>query len=74
MDEKVAALVGAVAVITVGGRAMRPVAKLGMKGIVAAGDMVADAVRGVSDLYAEVREDQRRGPTASVGTVSDAGE
>ena len=73
MDEKVAALVGAVAVVTIAGRAMRPIAKLGMRGIVAAGDMVADAARGVSGLYAEVREDQRR-PMGHARAVSDAGE
>ncbi len=73
MDEMVAALAGAVAVVTVGGRALRPIAKLGMRGVVAAGDVVVDAVRGVSELYAEVREDQR-GPVDTARTVPDAGE
>ena len=73
MDEKVAALVGAVAVVTIAGRAMRPVAKLGMRGVVAAGDMVAEAARGVADLYAEVRNDQQR-PVSSAPAASSAGD
>lgn len=72
MDDKVVALVGAVGVLAVGGRALRPVAKLGMKGIVMAGDTVTGAVRGVTGLYAEVREEQGRGSTASTETAYDA--
>jgi hypothetical protein len=59
MDEKVAALVGAAAAITVAGRGLRPVAKLAMKGVVAASDATRDARRGIAELYDEVKAEQR---------------
>ncbi len=74
MDEKVAVLIGAAAVVAMGGRAVRPAAKLGMKGIVMAGDTVTGAVRGVTGLYAEVREEQRQRSPVSTETASGSGE
>lgn len=56
MDEKMAALVGAAAALTFAGRGLRPVAKLAMKGVVAAGDLAMDARREITDLYGEARE------------------
>ncbi len=55
MDEKMAALVGAAAALTFAGRGLRPITKLAMKGVVAAGDLTTDARRGVADLYAEAK-------------------
>ncbi len=62
MDEKVAALVGAAAAVTVAGRGLRPVGKLAMKGVVAAGDVTMDAGRGIVDLYQEARSERRSDP------------
>ena len=62
MDEKMAALVGAAAALTFAGRGLRPVAKLAMKGVFAAGDATMDARRGIVDLYAEVKSERRSDP------------
>ena len=62
MDEKMVALVGAAAALTVAGRGLRPVAKLAMKGVVAAGDVTMDARRGIADLYQEARSERRTDP------------
>ena len=59
MDEKMAALIGAAAAITVAGRGLRPVTKLAMRGVVAASDATRDARRGLAELYAEVQAEQR---------------
>lgn len=65
MDEKMMALVGAVAGATVAGRGLRPVAKLAMRGVVAAADATAGARRGLTDLYDEAKSEQRGGSPAS---------
>ena len=62
MDERMAALVGAAAALTFAGRGLRPVAKLAMKGVFAAGDATMDASRGIVDLYAEVKSERRSDP------------
>ena len=62
MDEKTAALIGAAAALTFAGRGLRPVAKLAMKGVVAAGDLTTDARRGITDLYAEAKSERRSDP------------
>lgn len=59
MDEKVMLLMGAVAGATVAGRGLRPVAKLAIRGMVAAADATEGARRGIGDLYAEARAEQR---------------
>jgi hypothetical protein len=62
MDEKMAALVGAAAALTFAGRGLRPVAKVAMKGVVAAGDVTMDACRRIVDLYAEAKSERRTDP------------
>ncbi len=59
MDDKVMLLMGAAAGATVAGRGLRPVAKLAIRGIVAAADATQGARRGLGDLYAEARAEQR---------------
>ena len=58
MDEKVMAVVGAAAVVAVAGRGMRPLAKLAMRGVVAANEAMAAGRRGVQELYAEVKAER----------------
>lgn len=67
MDEKVMALMGAAAAVTVAARGLRPAAKLAMKGVVAASEATTDARRGVSELYREAQA-ERRGATGAAGT------
>lgn len=62
MDEKMAALVGAAAALTLAGRGLRPVAKLAMKGVVVATDATKDAGRGIADLYDEAKSERRSEP------------
>jgi hypothetical protein len=59
MDEKMFALAGAVAGATVAGRGLRPVAKLVLRGVVAAADATTGARRELSELYAEAKAEQR---------------
>ncbi len=59
MDDKVMLLMGAAAGATVAGRGLRPVAKLALRGMVAAADATEGARRGLVDLYAEARAEQR---------------
>ncbi len=59
MDDKVMLLMGAAAGVTVAGRGFRPVAKLAIRGIVAAADATEGARRGLGDLYAEAKAEQR---------------
>lgn len=59
MDEKMLALVGAAAGVTLGGRRLRPVAKLAIRGVVAAADATTGARRGLAGLYAEAKAEQR---------------
>ena len=59
MDEKMFALVGAVAGVTVAGRGLRPIAKLAMRGVVAAADVTTGARREFAQMYAEAKAEQR---------------
>lgn len=56
MDEKVMAVVGAVA--TVAGRGVRPLAKMVMRGVVAANEATAAGWRGLQELYSEVKTER----------------
>lgn len=58
MDEKMVAVVGAVAGAAMAGRGLRPVAKLVMRGVVTAVDATTGAGREVAALYAEARAEQ----------------
>lgn len=69
MDDKVMLLMGAAAGATVAGRGLRPVAKLAIRGMVAAADATEGARRGLGDLYAEARAEQR-GTEANRGAAS----
>ena len=72
MDEKVMAVVRAAAVVTVAGRGMRPLAKMVMRGVVAANEATAVGRRGLQELYAEAKA-ERAGPAAQrepVGTTA----
>lgn len=66
MDEKMIALAGAVAGVTVAGRGLRPLAKLTIRGVVAAVDVTTGVRRELGELYAEAKAEQR-------GTPADAG-
>jgi hypothetical protein len=59
MDDKVMLLMGAAAGVTVAVRGLRPVAKLAIRGMVAAADATEGARRGLGDLYTEARAEQR---------------
>lgn len=59
MDDKVMLLMGAAAGVTVAGRGLRPVAKLAIRGMVAAADATEGARRELGDLYAEAKAQQR---------------
>ena len=59
MDEKIVALAGLAAGLTLAGRGLRPVAKVAMRGVIAAADATAGARRGVAGLYAEANAEQR---------------
>jgi len=61
MDEKMLAVVGAVAGVTLAGRGLRPVAKLAMRGVVAAADATTGARRELAELYTEAKSEQRGG-------------
>ncbi len=65
MDDKMLALLGAAAGLTVAGRGLRPVAKLAIRGVVAAADATTGARRELAELYAEAKAEQR-------GTKADA--
>lgn len=67
MDEKMFALAGAVAGATLAGRGLRPLAKLTIRGVVAAADATTGMRRELADLYAEAKAEQR-------GAPADAGE
>lgn len=62
MDDKTAALIGGAAALTFAGRGLRPIAKLAMRGAVAASDATMDAGRGIAELYAEVRSERHPDP------------
>lgn len=59
MDEKLVALAGLAAGLTLAGRSLRPVAKVAMRGVVAAADATTGARREVAGLYAEAKAEQR---------------
>lgn len=58
MDEKALGILGAAAAVTVAGRGLRPVAKLVMKGYVAAEGATAQARSDLAALYAEARRER----------------
>ncbi len=70
MDEKMVAVVGAVAGATLAGRGLRPVAKLALRGVVAAADATTGARRELAELYAEAKAEQRGEPDAAAGSAS----
>ena len=72
MDEKMLALVGAAAGVAVGGRGLRPIAKLAMRGVVAAADATTGARRELSELYAEAKAEQRGAPEDTVAVSAPA--
>jgi len=65
MDDKVMMLMGAAAGVTLAGRGLRPVAKLAIRGAVAAADATEGARRGLGDLYAEAKAEQRGAVTTA---------
>lgn len=70
MDDKVMMLMGAAAGVTLAGRGLRPVAKLALRGAVAAADATDGARRGLGDLYAEAKAEQRgAAPTSEAAPV-----
>ena len=69
MDEKMVAVVGAVAGLALAGRGLRPLAKLAMRGVVATTDVTAGARRQLGELYAEAKAEQRRSQD-DAGSVS----
>ena len=68
MDEKLMAMVGAAVVVTLAGRGMRPMAKMVMRGVVAASEATAAGRRGLQDLYAEAKA-ERAAAAAQAGPV-----
>ncbi len=71
MDEKVMALVGAAAAVTVVGRGLRPVGKLLMRGVVITTEATTASRRGIQGLYDEVKAERERGGTqATPGTTT----
>ena len=68
MDEKMFALAGAVAGATLAGRGLRPLAKLTIKGAVAAADATTGVRRELATLYAEAKAEQR-GTAVDVSAV-----
>lgn len=65
MEDKVLMFMGAAAGVTVAGRGVRPVAKLAMRGVIAAADATVGARQGLVDLYAEAKAEQRGVQTAT---------
>ncbi len=73
MDEKVMAVVGAAAAVTLMGRGLRPMGKMMMRGVVAVGAATAAGKRGMQDLYNEVKaEREQSGAQSSPGTTPEA--
>lgn len=64
MDEKVIAIAGAAAAVTLMGRGLRPVGKIMMRGVVAATEATEAGKRGVQGLYEEVKAEREQGATA----------
>jgi hypothetical protein len=58
VDEKVMAMVGAAAAVTVAGRGMRPLAKMVMRGVVVANEVTTAGRRGLQDLYSEAKAER----------------
>jgi len=59
MDEKVMAIVGAAAGLTLAGRGLRPVAKLAIRGALATADATSGMRRDLAQLYEEAKAEQR---------------
>jgi hypothetical protein len=59
MDEKMVALAGAVAGATVAGRGLRPLAKVVLRGAMAAADATNSARKELVELYREARAEHR---------------
>ena len=80
MDEKVMAVVGAAAAVTLAGRGLRPIGKLMMRGVVAATEATEARRRGVQGLYNEVKAEREQampvaadaGPETSAPPAADA--
>lgn len=72
MDEKMMAVVGAAAVVTVAGRGMRPLAKVLMRGVVAAAEVTGAGRQTLQDLYAEAKAERGQGAPrpSTAGTPS----
>jgi len=68
MDDKVMALIGAAAGVTLAGRGLRPVAKLAMRSAMMAAEATAGFGRELAGLYAEVKAEQR-GTTPDVARI-----
>lgn len=61
MDEKVIAVVGAAAAVTLVGRGLRPMGKIMMRGFVAATEATTASRRGIEGLYNEVKAEREQG-------------
>lgn len=72
MDDRVLGAVGGMAGLALLRRVARPAARLGMRGVVAVVDATSGARRGLADLYAEARREQRAGGGAGNGAHADA--
>lgn len=73
MDEKVMAVVGAAAAVTLVGRGLRPMAKIMMRGVVAATEATTAGRRGIQGLYDEVKAEREQGGTqAAPGATPEA--
>lgn len=72
MDEKLVALAGLAAGLTLAGRGLRPVAKVAIRGVVAAADATTGARRGVADLLAEAKAEQRGAGAQDAGASAPA--
>ena len=68
MDEKVLMVIGAAAAVTVAGRGVRPLAKVLMRGLVAANEATTAGRRGLEELYAEAKA-ERASSSASPSAV-----
>ncbi len=64
MDDKVMAIVGSAAGLTLAGRGLRPVAKLAIRGALAAADATTGMRRDLTQLYEEAKAE--RGGTVDV--------
>ena len=70
MDEKVMAVVGAAAAVTLMGRGLRPIGKLMMRGVVAATEVTGAGKRGVQGLYNEVKAEREQGGVPAAAAMT----